>query len=351
MRLLWLAKRTLMAQDIVASRFGRYFHLPRELARLGHDVTLCLLSYRFSKAITLREGRLTVVAAPLGPVYVRAMKKALSDADAVVGSSDSPYVVLAALLSAAKQVPFVADLHDNFDAYSSRYLPGMSRAREAALGRASLITCVSPALQSRMMELHPDARVERLENGIDPGLGWRRDRASCRARWGVATAVPLFGYAGALASTRDLSTIFEAWPRVRRALPEARLLLAGKRELTLPSLDGMTYLGQLPHSEVPELLGALDVALVPTRRGAFGDYCFPFKLNEALAAGVPPLVADFGAAAEWLEGFPRHRYLTGSSEDLARAMIELWVRPEVPTVPVPSWAELASRLERWLGAP
>ena len=46
MKILVLSKRQYMAKDLLDDHFGRFWELPLELARLGHEVRGLTLSYR-----------------------------------------------------------------------------------------------------------------------------------------------------------------------------------------------------------------------------------------------------------------------------------------------------------------
>jgi len=52
--------------------------------------------------------------------------------------------------------------------------------------------------------------------------------------------------------------------------------------------DRVHFLGPRPHGEVPELLAAFDVALVP----AINPYASPLKLHEYMAAGLATVAPD-----------------------------------------------------------
>jgi glycosyltransferase involved in cell wall biosynthesis len=86
------------------------------------------------------------------------------------------------------------------------------------------------------------------------------------------------------------------WPRVRRAMPDARLRLAGRRMHAVAAhapLDGVDVLGDVPSAR--EFLGALGVLVYPITRGSG----MKVKTLEALALGIPIVTTPAGA-----EGVP-----------------------------------------------
>jgi glycosyltransferase involved in cell wall biosynthesis len=60
--------------------------------------------------------------------------------------------------------------------------------------------------------------------------------------------------------------------------------------------DRIVLTGRVKHAEVPGLLAAMDLAVLPSA----GDYTSPVKLFEFMACGVPPVAPDFGPIQEVL---------------------------------------------------
>ena len=58
----------------------------------------------------------------------------------------------------------------------------------------------------------------------DPGFV-PMDRAACRDRLGLPQETPLIGYSGGWASNRGTHILLEAFAQVRKARPDARLVL------------------------------------------------------------------------------------------------------------------------------
>ncbi len=52
MKVLFLCKRRYMNHDVITDRYGRLYHLPAELALLGHDVYGFCLSYQNAPPIS-----------------------------------------------------------------------------------------------------------------------------------------------------------------------------------------------------------------------------------------------------------------------------------------------------------
>ncbi len=108
--------------------------------------------------------------------------------------------------------------------------------------------------------------------------------------------VPTIAYTGSLSDPRKrIPLLLEAFSELRRRRPEARLVLAGKREpwLELDLPEGAECLPGDPTADVPDLLARAHVAVLPSIEEGFG-----VALVEALAAGTPVVAARSGAGPE-----------------------------------------------------
>ena len=107
---------------------------------------------------------------------------------------------------------------------------------------------------------------------------------------------PTIAYTGSLSDPRKrLPLLFEAFAALRRERPDARLVLAGKREpwLQLDMPEGAECLPGDPTAAIPRLLASSHVAVLPSVEEGFG-----VALVEALAAGTPVVAARSGAGPE-----------------------------------------------------
>jgi glycosyltransferase involved in cell wall biosynthesis len=107
-----------------------------------------------------------------------------------------------------------------------------------------------------------------------------------------------------LEAHKDHATLMRAMPEVVRAIPSARLSLAGDGSLRamLEKLRDSLGLGDSVHflgtrRDVPALLGQSDVFVLSTT----ADEGFGTVLIEAMAAGIPIVASDVPACREVLE--------------------------------------------------
>lgn len=98
---------------------------------------------------------------------------------------------------------------------------------------------------------------------------------------------PIFGYVGVIDERLDLALI----ERLAEARPDATIALIGPvakiDPTSLPQRDNIVYLGMRSYAELPALLAAFDVALMPFAIGPATEFISPTKTLEYLAAGRP----------------------------------------------------------------
>jgi L-malate glycosyltransferase len=141
------------------------------------------------------------------------------------------------------------------------------------------------------------------------------DRARSRARLGIEPGAPVLGVVGQLTPWKAQDDAIRILARVRESVPGAVLLVAGTAKFVSQEtrfdnptfvaglhslsaelgLDGaVRFLGEV--GDVPELLGALDVLLVPSWAEPFGRVVI-----EGMAMGVPVIATSEGGPAEIVE--------------------------------------------------
>jgi glycosyltransferase involved in cell wall biosynthesis/uncharacterized SAM-binding protein YcdF (DUF218 family) len=97
---------------------------------------------------------------------------------------------------------------------------------------------------------------------------------------------PLAGYVGTVGQVFDEPLMLALATR----MPHVQFVLVGpvERDVTaLTALSNVHVLGPRPHADIPGILHALDVGLIPYVVNSFTDAVYSCKLNEYLAAGLP----------------------------------------------------------------
>jgi glycogen synthase len=336
---------------LVYGGLGRHVHaLAEAQARLGHDVTV-LTQCVDGSAVDEQVAGVRVVRVPADPpdiprddlfAWVLGLGHTLSRAGTRLGDEIRPDVVHAhdwvtchagVALQQALRAPLVATIHATEAGRHQGWLPGpLSRAihtTEAWLTRDAtrLITC-SLAMREEVTRLFdlPWHKVEVIANGIDL-TRWtapsRADRTRARRSW--APDGPLLAYAGRLEYEKGVHTLLDAIPRLRRRHRGLRVVVAGKgsygdqlreqaRRLRLGS--SVVFAGYLSDHALAALVGAADVAVVPSLYEPFGLVAL-----EAAALQTPVVAADTGGLHELIEPSGTGLLFSpGDASDLVRAV-------------------------------
>jgi glycosyltransferase involved in cell wall biosynthesis len=107
-------------------------------------------------------------------------------------------------------------------------------------------------------------------------------------------------YCGGPARIKGFDLLLEAWPVVRRAVPDARLRATGWDVAALPSVspgDGITVLPGLPPTQVAAEMAKASLVVIPSRYAVT-----PNVLSEAWAVGVPVVATAAGGLATLAPG-------------------------------------------------
>lgn len=224
----------------------------------------------------------------------------------------SLYMFAAVLIARLRKLPIILEVNDSSTVYRVRplFFQRLATAVERwVFTRASGLVFVSTVFRDRVQGAHgrtlaPSIITPNAAN-IDKFTFTAESRARSRAKWAVEDAV-VCGYLGAFVPWHAIDQFVYLMAEHLKANPSLKLLLVG---------DGATFgevesfvrqqglqkqvilTGRVAHDEVPDLLAAMDLAILPSA----GDYTSPVKLFEFMACGIPPIAPDFQPIREVLE--------------------------------------------------
>ncbi len=172
----------------------------------------------------------------------------------------------------------------------------------------------------------PRERVTPITPGVDttrfhPGVSG----AAVRAELGLTG--PAIGLVANIRGSKGHAYFLEAAREVLRAEPAARFLIVGDgigfddvqrrvREMGLQSAVTMTGFRR----DVPEVLAALDVLVLPSIRSEAASQVIP----QALAVGTPVVATDIGGNPEWIRDGETGRLVPpADTAALAAAILDL----------------------------
>jgi len=320
---------------VVVGGLGRHVHaLARHLTGLGHEVVVLCRHEAGSDALThptsdtvvegvrvlrvaedpthlLFEKDLVAWTLAMGHGMIRAGLGLLAGwRPDVVHAHDWLVTHPAITLAEQAGVPLVATIHateaGRHSGWLSQRLNQQVHSAEWWLANRAdaLITC-SAAMRAEvayLFEVEPD-EIAVIHNGIEP-RGWRVSAsavAAARAKHNPAGA-PLVVYFGRLEWEKGVHDLLAALPRLRRAHPGTRLVVAGRgvqaqalveQARKLRVLRSVDFVGHLPDRSLVACLAAADVVVLPSRYEPFG-----IAALEAAAVGAPLVASTAGGLAE-----------------------------------------------------
>jgi teichuronic acid biosynthesis glycosyltransferase TuaC len=206
--------------------------------------------------------------------------------------------------------------------------PAVARqVREAALAADGLLA-VAGGLADDIASLGvPRGKIAIHRTGLDRAVFRPLDKADCRAKLGLPLDSAVLATVGALIPRKGQRYAIEALAE----LPDAILLLAGTGEdlATLRAVaeahtveDRVRFLGAVPHGELPMVLSAADVFVLPTASEGLAN-----AWVEALACGTPVVTTPIPGALELLTDPAWGRTAPRDGAAIAARVREILVAP------------------------
>ena len=193
------------------------------------------------------------------------------------------------------------------------------------------LIAVSDAVKQHLVDQGiPAERIHVIHNGISCEHYSPEPVAEAKRRAGYAPEVLRAGLFGRLSPEKGQAVALDAWAKVARAYPTARLMLVGdgknRAELgaqaeRLQIADSVEFL----HFTTPiqPLLSACDVVLAPSLKEGLGLVAL-----EAMALERPVIAANTGGLREVVVDGETGRLVPGGDADaLATALLQLWDAP------------------------
>ena len=201
------------------------------------------------------------------------------------------------------------------------------QVRDAARSASGLLA-VANGLADDLAALGVErSKVTVHRTGLDRAVFRPLDRATCRSQLGLPVAGAVLACVGALIERKGQRFAIEALALV----PGATLLMAGvgpdeDRLRALAASLGLAkrvrFLGAVPHADLPVVLNAADVFVLPTASEGLAN-----AWVEALACGAPVVTSPLPGAQELLTDPAYGRMAARDPVAIAAAVNELLAAP------------------------
>ncbi|HEO70790.1 MAG TPA: glycosyltransferase family 1 protein [Candidatus Hydrogenedentes bacterium] len=300
-------------------------YLIHGLVRRGHS---CIVAGRSGAPFLRRNAELSTVAAPfLGEVdlwtpivLARAVRRFDVDIVHAHASHGHALACLARLLSECNVI-----VHRRIDR-----MPRSNALSRWKYRQADHYVAVCERVGNVLREFGvPAERITTIHSSIEPS--WFDVEPLSREELGVAEGVPLLGCVGALVAQKNHLNLLEALPVILRETPQLQVVIIGEGELRGQIEGHIARFGLGAHvrllghrNDVPRILKALDLFVLPSRDEGIGGACI-----EALAAGVPVVATDVGGVGEVVQdGRTGLLVPAADPEALAHAVLHLLQTPK-----------------------
>jgi glycosyltransferase involved in cell wall biosynthesis len=166
--------------------------------------------------------------------------------------------------------------------------------------RADAIIVPSRVVAEEVMERYgvPQERVAVTPEGVSSRFFDPSPLPPARLA-ALGISIPFVAAVGTIQPRKNLNRLIEAWRRAAAELRGWTLALIGPAGWgnQPPTMPGVIRTGWLPDDLLPHVLASASFFCYPSLYEGFG-----LPPLEAMAAGTPALVGNYGAAREWLDG-------------------------------------------------
>ena len=322
-----------------------------DLSAAGIETVLVAPSY--GKATTAEPNTIRVASAgvPRDPEDRRMKWLALRQALAPLAAQHfdlvhihTPFIAHYAGVRFARNagIPVIATYHTFFEEYLHHYVPMLPRTLGRMLARrftrsqcAQLDAIVVPSepMRQLLLEYGISARTQVIPTGLPADRYVPGDRARFRAQFGIAEERPLLLYVGRVAHEKNIEFLLHSFVVLRRARPDAMLVIAGEgpaREhlkqlaVQLGIAAQMQFIGYLDRERgLADCYAAADVFVFASRTETQG-----LVLLEALAQGTPVVSTAILGTASILQPCCGARVAPEKADVFAQTVLDILDDPQ-----------------------
>lgn len=167
----------------------------------------------------------------------------------------------------------------------------------------------------------PSDKCKIIPNGVDASIF----RYLPGAKESLGLNGFIIGYVGVLREWVDFKPVFLALKKIN---PEIKLLIVGKEGFFEQNInlakscgvaDRVIFSGMIPYSQVPKYISAMDVCIIPFKKGGISENALPLKLFEYMACEKPVISTEL----EGVKKVAGNLVIYANNEDEYKEMFDL----------------------------
>ena len=201
-------------------------------------------------------------------------------------------------------------------------LPGPVSANLAPVLRMVHVVCANGDALSQIREFLGDHATE-LPVGLSSDM-FKPGSSAVRQQLGWTENHWVVGYVGRLAHVKGIDLLADAFRKIRKTIPHARLIIVGSGEeegkllrgLNAELMEGLAHIdSDVSHELLSDWYRAMDLFVMPSRYENYSN-----AVLEAMACGVPFLGSDVGGNRRVVETEGGWLFAPGSADSLAKTL-------------------------------
>ena len=354
MKILALMKRFGANKDMVLDDFGRQIRLFEPLAK-KHRIDFLCPDYKKRENKNIKRNGINFYVRPYSAFRHFSFLKTLRDMikknkyDVIVGTSDPLLGILGYAYAKKFRIIHVYDMQDDYSCYSSYRIPFIRYLDEIAVRNSDAVITVSDSLKKKIRKFRK-RHTYTLQNGVETNLSKKISKGAARKKLNLPDG-KMIVYVGEISRFKGGNILIEAFRMIKKMIPDSHLLLSGKVSDVDINHEGIIYRQFKKREDVALALNAADVAVIPNIRNSFSEYCFPYKLLEYMAVGLPIVATKIGDVGILLKKYKNSLCEPNDANDLKEKLIlqlEGSRRIDYPELNEFDWRILAGKLDRIL---
>lgn len=352
MKFALLCKRHYTNKDLLTDHFGRLFHLPVQLQEFGHEGIVIAGDLHTGKKEKKQINGVTFYSLPISLFtfyYFMRQSRLLMEEyepDLLIASGDSYLGYLGLLIAKRLNIPFLFDVYDDYTAFGTNKIPGMKSLFSKALENADLVITAGDSLCDNLK--HRSKSIINIENGFDPQLFHPIPIEDVRKNLSISNDEVVIGYFGSLEPDLGIEDLIEAFRILGDKIPKLRLLIAGRDNLKLDYASlGIDYRGFLAQDEIPVLINACDVVVIPYLPSKMKQRCNACKIAEYVACKRPVVATDVADHSNIFATAQQSICEPGNPKSMASAILSQLNSPKIiKNTENLTWNKIAEKLSQ-----